>query len=105
LNDFWFNLSKNYDDLLRYIDSGKYQVYILGHSCGLSDRLLLNTIFEHSNCRFIKVFYYKTGEKDNYTDMIQNISRHFDDKQKMRRKIVNKKLCDTLTQTVRFKSK
>ena len=46
-----------------------------------------------------------TGEKDNYTDMIQNISRHFDDKQKMRRKIVNKKLCDTLTQTVRFKSK
>jgi hypothetical protein len=30
-----------------------------GHSCGLSDRTLLNTIFEHDNCRSIR-FYYET---------------------------------------------
>jgi hypothetical protein len=56
----------------------------MGYSCGLSDRTLLNTIFEHNN-RSIK-FYYETKDdngvviKDNYTEIIQNISRHFNKK-------------------------
>lgn len=102
---FQYSNTQNYNKLLRYIDSEKYQVYILGHSCGLSDRLLLNTIFEHENCRSIKVFYYQKNDIDNYTDIVQNISRHFQDKQSMRRKIVNKTLCSPLPQNVRFKKK
>ena len=102
---FQYSNNQNYDNLLSYIDSGKYQIYILGHSCGLSDRLLLNTIFEHENCRSIKVFYYQKNNNDNYTDIVQNISRHFDDKQSMRRKIVNKTLCSPLPQNIRFKKK
>jgi hypothetical protein len=76
----------------------------MGHSCGLSDRTLLNTIFEHNNCRSIKVFYYETKDdngvviKDNYTEIIQNISRHFNKKKLMREKIVNKTLCQPLPQ-------
>ena len=90
--------------MLSYIDSDKFQVLIMGHSCGLSDRTLLNTIFEHNNCRSIKVYYYqwtdeKTGEtKDNYTEITQNISRHFNKKKLMREKIVNKTLCRPLPQ-------
>lgn len=102
---FQYSNTQNYDSLLRYIDSGKYQIYILGHSCGLSDRLLLNTIFEHPNCRSIKVFFYESGGDDNYTDIVQNISRHFEDKQSMRRKIVSKELSSPLPQNVRFKKK
>jgi hypothetical protein len=68
----------------------------MGSSCGLSDRTLLNTIFEHENCRLIKVFYYQWEEngekKDNFTELTQNISRHFNDKKLMRSKIVHKKL-------------
>ena len=101
---FQYSNTKNYDDLLRYIDSEKFQVYILGHSCGLSDRVLLNTIFEHNNCRSIKVYYHENKKgTDNYTDIVQNISRHFDDKEIMRRKIVNKELCTPLPQNTRFK--
>jgi hypothetical protein len=37
------------------VDSKRFQVLIMGYSCGLSDRTLLNTIFEHNNCRSIKV--------------------------------------------------
>ncbi|KAB8154512.1 hypothetical protein EZY14_008835 [Kordia sp. TARA_039_SRF] len=84
--------------MLRYIDSEKFQVIIMGHSCGLSDRVLLNTIFEHENCRSIKVYYYKNGDYDNYTEIIQNISRHFNDKQLMRTKIVEKTLCEPMPQ-------
>ena len=96
---FKYSDTKHYNNLLNFISSEKFQVVIMGHSCGLSDRLLLNTIFEHENCRSIKVYYHKKdSETDNYTTIIQNISRHFKDKQKMRAKIVNKQLCDPLPQ-------
>lgn len=95
---FQYVQNSNYKDILRYIDSEKFQVIIMGHSCGLSDRTLLNTIFEHENCRSIKVYYYKNGDYDNYTEIIQNISRHFNDKKLMRTKIVEKTLCEPMPQ-------
>ncbi|MFH6970255.1 AbiH family protein [Flavobacterium petrolei] len=96
---FQYLQNSNYNDLLRYIDNDKFQVFIIGHSCGLSDRTLLNTIFEHNNCRSIKVFYHqKENGTDNYTEIIQNISRHFNKKKLMREKIVNKTLCQPLPQ-------
>lgn len=101
---FKYLQNSNYNEVLRFINSGKYQVIILGHSCGLSDRTLLNTIFEHKNCRSIKPFYYTFKDNDNkivwdnYTELIQNISRHFEDKKIMREKIVNKTLCNPMPQ-------
>ena len=87
----------NYKKLLSFIYSGNYQVFIMGHSCGNSDRTLLNTIFEHDNCCSIKVFYHKRADRtDNYTDIIQNISRNFTDKKKMRDVVVNKQFCKPL---------
>lgn len=35
----------NYKKFLEFIDSEEYQVFIFGHSCGISDRTMLNTIF------------------------------------------------------------
>lgn len=96
---FQYLQNSNYSNLLSYIDSDKFQVLIMGHSCGLSDRTLLNTIFEHNNCRSIKVFYHQREDSsDNYTEIIQNISRHFNKKKLMREKIVNKMLCQPLPQ-------
>lgn len=96
---FQYLQNSNYNNLLRYIDDDKFQVFIIGHSCGLSDRTLLNTIFEHNNCRSIKVFYHqKEDGTDNYTEITQNISRHFNKKKIMRSKIVNKTLCQPLPQ-------
>ena len=105
IKSFQYLHTSNYKKLLDLIDSDKFQVYIMGHSCGLSDRTLLNTIFEHENCRSIKVFYHETFDekgnfiKDNYTEITQNISRHFNKKKLMREKIVNKMLCEKLPQT------
>lgn len=96
---FQYLQNSNYKQLLDFIDTNKFQVVILGHSCGLSDRTLLNTIFEHTNCRSIKVYYHQKNDgSDNYTELIQNISRHFKDKKMMREKIVNKTLCKPLPQ-------
>tara|TARA_R110000796_G_scaffold37722_1_gene95039 strand:- start:81650 stop:82969 length:1320 start_codon:yes stop_codon:yes gene_type:complete len=103
---FKYSQNRHYKHLLDYIESEKFQVYIMGHSCGLSDRTMLNTIFEHKNCRSIKVFYHKRENgTDNFTEIIQNISRHFNDKKLMRSKIVNKSLCIPLPQEMRFQEK
>ena len=80
----------NYKRLLSFIDSGKYGIYIMGHSCGISDRTLLNTLFEHENCASIKVFYHKWDGGDNHSDVVRNISRNFTDKAKMRKIVVDK---------------
>ena len=89
--------ASNYRQLLQFIESAPYQIYIMGHSCGNSDRTLLNTLFEHENCVSIKPFYYKKDDgTDNYTDIVQNISRNFKDKKALRDRVVNKKFCQPL---------
>ena len=87
----------NYKKLLEFIDSEEYQVFIFGHSCGISDRTMLNTIFEHDNCKSIKPFYHlREDGTDNYTEIVQNISRNFNDKKKYRDRVVNKTYCEPL---------
>jgi len=87
----------NYKRLLEFVNSGNYQIMIMGHSCGTSDRTLLNTIFESDNCASIKVFYHNKGDgKDNFGDIIKNISRNFNDKALMRDRVVNKTYCEPL---------
>jgi hypothetical protein len=91
--------SGNYRDLLRFINAAPYQIYIMGHSCGNSDRTLLNTLFEHENCVSIKPFYYQKDEdNDNYSEITQNISRNFTNMQSFRDKVVNKTLCEPMPQ-------
>lgn len=107
-NDYLTNIKSiryletdKYRNLLRFINSDYYQIYIMGHSCGNSDRTLLNTLFEHPKCVSIKPFYYQwqdeRGEwQDNYIEIIQNISRNFNSMQTMRDRVVNKEFCRPL---------
>lgn len=91
--------TNNYQKLIELIESDYYQVFVMGHSCGNSDRTLLNTLFEHENCLSIKPYYYQYGENaedNNYSDIVRNISRNFRDKPAMRNKVVNKTYCEPL---------
>lgn len=88
IKSFWYFKTRNYHDLIRFIDGEDFQVFIMGHSCGLSDRTMLNMIFEHNNCKSIKIFYYAWEGGNNYTELTEEISRHFKNKADMRRKIV-----------------
>lgn len=89
--------SDNYRKLLAFAESAPYQIVIMGHSCGNSDRTLLNTLFEHNNCISIKPYYYiKEDGTDNYLELIQNISRNFTDMKLMRDRVVNKTYCEPL---------
>lgn len=90
--------SGNYRNVLAFIESAPFQVCIMGHSCGISDRTLLNTLFEHKNCLSIKPYFYiKQDGTDNYLELVQNISRSFTDMKLMRDRVVNKTYCEPLT--------
>lgn len=90
--------SKNYRNLLSFINEAPFQIYIMGHSCGNSDRTLLNTLFEHKNCITIKPFYHlKEDGTDDYLDKVKNITRNFTDMQLMRDLVVNKEFCEPLS--------
>ena len=89
IKSFGYFQTLNYHNLIRFIDSDDFQVFILGHSCGLSDRTMLNMIFEHQNCKSIRIYYHAyDGYKNNYRALTEEISRHFKNKAEMRRRIV-----------------
>ena len=97
----------NYRKVLEFIEAEPFQIFIMGHSCGNSDRTLLNTLFEHKNCVSIKPYYYKKNDityyylkddgTDNYLELVQNISRNFTDMKLMRDRVVCKPYCEPLT--------
>jgi hypothetical protein len=90
--------TRNYQEMLKFIDTDEYIIYIMGLSCGNSDRTLLNTLFEHKNCISIKVFYHQREDgTDDYSDVIRNISRNFTDKSLFRKIVVDKTLCVPLS--------
>lgn len=105
IKSFQYLNTANYRKLLNWVETKEFQVYIFGHSCGLSDRTLLNTIFENNNCRSIKLFYHQKESSDNFIEIMQNISRHFNKKGFMRSKIVDKTISISLPQQIRFNSK
>ena len=93
---FWYFKTDNYQSLLRFIDSDIFDVEILGHSCGLSDRVLLNNVFQHENCQSIKIHYHKRETGNDFFSKTQEISRHFRDKAKMRKVIVDFSKCQSM---------
>ena len=89
IKSFGYFKTSNYHNLIRFTDADIFQVYILGHSLGLSDRTMLKQIFEHQKCVSIKIFFHQIDKDHNdYTDKTFDISSHFEDKGIMRKKIV-----------------
>jgi len=88
---FGYFKTDSYRKLNTFINSGYYKIYILGHSCGLSDRILLNSLFENKNCIDINILYHQKDKSNNdYFEKTLEISRHFSSngKASMRNKIV-----------------
>ncbi|MEY5049134.1 MAG: hypothetical protein RLZZ175_2493 [Bacteroidota bacterium] len=85
MKHFSYLLTDNTSRLSKFINS-EYEVHLWGHSCGISDRLLLNKIFNHPNCHKIKTTYYQS--KQDYIDKAQNIQKILVDSEKLHHKLV-----------------
>lgn len=94
---FHYPKTYNYHTLLDLMDAKDFDVLIVGHSCGLSDRTLLKTVFEKEKCRAIKV--YHQGDREEHFRKTIAISRHFDDKASFRKKVLPFDPLATIPQT------
>ncbi len=102
IKSFGYFKTDNYQKVISYIDSEPFCVFVVGHSCGLSDRILLNEIFEHKNCEKIEILYHsKADGTDNFKETTQQLSRHFKahNKNLMRRRVVNKNIKNLIPQS------
>lgn len=99
MKSFAYLQSPNYKELFKFLDQEhlsedireKFDVFIMGHSCGVSDRLLFTHIFEHPLMNSVKLYYYERQDGTNdFYEKTQELSRHFrkDAKHKMRKCIV-----------------
>ena len=100
IKSFKYLQFQNYRNLLDFVESKPFQVHVYGHSLGLSDRTLLNTIFENENCISIKLFYHKWENGDDFEKKTYAISRHFKSKASLRAKVVNKEYCEAMGQQI-----
>ncbi|WP_158093882.1 AbiH family protein [Algoriphagus ratkowskyi] len=101
IKSFKYLQFQNYRNLLDFVESKPFQVHIYGHSLGLSDRTLLNTIFENENCISIKLFYHKWDNGNDFEKKTYAISRHFKSKASLRAKVVNKEFSEAMGQLSR----
>ncbi len=91
-------MNNKYKELAEFVGKEKYKVHIMGHSCGLSDRVLLNSVFDNLNCDEIIVYYHKVSDTENdFRVKSVDISRHFRPESKHRmRTILNFDNCKPL---------
>jgi hypothetical protein len=69
-----YKRTNNEELLTNYLEGTEsINVTILGHSCGLSDKLILNQILNHKNIKSINIFYYEQYE--HYFQTQVNIDR------------------------------
>jgi hypothetical protein len=95
IKSYQYLKTPNYRNLINYLNSGDYQVFVMGHSCGLSDRTMFKEIFEHENCKSVRLFHYN----NDFHDKAINVSKHFSNKGHMRKLIVNYSAVDTFPQS------
>lgn len=94
IKSYQYLRTPNYRNLINHLNSGEYQVFVMGHSCGLSDRTMFKEIFEHENCKSIRLFHYN----GDFHDKAINVSKHFSNKGHMRKLIVDYKASDAFPQ-------
>lgn len=96
IKTYWYLRTNNYENFLKFIDSDVFEVYIMGHSCGMSDKTMLSSIFNNPNCKKIKALTYDKsfGSKDltidttDYIEKTYQIGRLFKNKADLRKKLI-----------------
>ena len=82
-----YTLSDGFQKLSRFLTGRQqpYEVHIIGHSCGLSDRTLFKEILDSDMCERVYLHHYQ--DRNDFFQKSMELTRHFDDKINHIRKI------------------
>lgn len=90
IKSFYYPSTNQYQKMLEFLDDSEvegFEVRVLGHSLGNSDRVLLKTIFEHERCKSVRL-YHRNDEE--FKEKATALSCHFSDKLKFRKLLIPK---------------
>lgn len=103
IKSFSYLQNNKYSQLFNHLKDEEFEVTIVGHSLGLSDRTLLSQIFDLDKLNSVRVLYHRRVDgTDDFTEKMHQISRHFKDKGRMRLKVMSKDLCKPFPQFSRI---
>ncbi|MEP5611500.1 MAG: AbiH family protein [Cyclobacteriaceae bacterium] len=51
------------DEIDQFLDDVAFEVDVIGHSCGQSDRDVLRKVFDHQNCQAINIYHFNDFER------------------------------------------
>lgn len=77
IKKFNYLFTNNENILKKHLESLEFNLFILGHSCGVSDKLILSQIFNSKGVFKIYPFYFK--DRLGYFETMVNIDRIIDD--------------------------
>jgi Bacteriophage abortive infection AbiH len=94
----------NKTNLLEFLRTKKnIHVNVFGHSCGISDRVLLKQIFEHTDVRRIKIYFHQNESEDNFQDISSNIFKTVSNNNLMDVKLVTMPDCKPMPQFIKVR--
>jgi len=91
---FSYLMKKDYSDLMNTIEDFKdFEVYILGHSLGRTDKTLLKEVFDNNKCLNIHLFKrfdldLESDKKKEFSALTMNVSRIIDGENSLRNKVI-----------------
>lgn len=84
--------------LARFIDSGIFDLDIIGHSCGLSDKHIFKLVVENQNCRSAYCYHYTDGDGYNdFEDKFRLLTGYFGIQSRLIDKIQSRDLCRSMS--------
>ncbi len=80
-----YGQNSTYRELSSFVDNNVdgFEVFIFGHSLGISDKSILSQILEHEKLRRVKIFYHDKGGEDDFSYKYRQLSRHVYDKDRL----------------------
>ncbi len=76
LKHYRYRTNDDLDNFYGLLEKDCFEVVVIGHSLGISDRYILSRIFNHKKCKLIRIF--SRGGKYKYNDKLAALSLHFD---------------------------
>ena len=77
IKKFNYLYTNNEDRLKKHLKSKEFNLFVLGHSCGISDKLILSQILNYEGVFKIYPFYF--NDRKGYFETMVNIDRIIDD--------------------------
>jgi hypothetical protein len=75
-----YGRNDTFSQILNFVNSGDFELYIVGHSCSRSDHTILSSLVNNLHCKGIRIFH--RGHYEDYFKRSASLTIHFESRQR-----------------------